>query len=102
MKTNPFINPDKAVYWYRRSAEMGDNEGMFALSGIYLDGQFVPPDLNESIKWLEKAAEAAIWPVQPAMAAVYLTGRTGTVDKIQAYKWDSIECLDEVRATHAL
>lgn len=49
-------SPDNAVEWFRRSAEMGNSEGMNHLATSYVHGEGVARDQAEALKWLQKSA----------------------------------------------
>ena len=51
-------NPEKAVEWYRKSAEQGYVQAMEGLSQCYKDGFGVNQDLTESEKWHQISVEA--------------------------------------------
>ena len=47
----------EAVMWYRIVADQGDREAQRYLSQCYLTGDGVPQDLDQSLRWFEKAVE---------------------------------------------
>ena len=51
-------NPEKAVEWYRKSAEQGYAQAMEGLSKCYEEGFGVTQNLEESGKWHNKANDA--------------------------------------------
>ena len=51
-------NPEKAAYWFRRSAEAGDPYGMFNYALHLAKGHGTPRNFSEAADWMEKAAEA--------------------------------------------
>ena len=50
-------NLEKAVEWYRKSAEQGYDRGQFALAGCYEYGEGVPQDKEKALQWYKKAAD---------------------------------------------
>lgn len=50
-------NIKQAASWYRKSAEVGFDEGQFAYGNALLLGEGVPLNINEANKWYEKAAK---------------------------------------------
>jgi TPR repeat protein len=98
-KSNELVDGKKAVRWYRQSAEMGDARAMVELGSIYLDGVFVTTDYTEAIRWYERAAEAGDDNVSSAtLMGLYNSDRLGAADRMNAYKWASINCADFGRA----
>lgn len=51
-------NPEKAVEWYRKSAEQGYSQAMEGLSQCYKDGFGVNQNLEESEKWHKMSVES--------------------------------------------
>lgn len=51
-------NPEKAVEWYRKSAEQGYSQAMEGLSQCYKEGFGVNQNLEESEKWHKMSVEA--------------------------------------------
>ena len=47
----------KAADWYKRAADGGDREGMFALAMLRLGGRGGPVNREEAVKWLASAAK---------------------------------------------
>lgn len=47
----------QSVYWYQKSAQKGNEEGMFELGCAYDFGRGLNQNKNEAFKWYEKAAE---------------------------------------------
>ena len=54
-KQNPWQDYAKAVKWYRKAAEQGDDGAQFQLGLIYEIGEGVPKDYSEAAKWYRKA-----------------------------------------------
>ncbi|MBR6057386.1 MAG: sel1 repeat family protein [Victivallales bacterium] len=46
----------KAVEWWSKSADQGDDEAQFHLGGCYFAGNGVPLDKTKAVKWYRKAA----------------------------------------------
>lgn len=74
----------KALYWYRRSAELGYHWGCFNVGKCYLEGQGVDKDDNEARKWFRKALELHenLW----ALYWLAEMGDTEAVVKIVEYR----------------
>lgn len=50
-------NLEKAVEWYRKSAEQGYDRGQYCLAGCYEKGEGVPIDKEKALQWYKKAAD---------------------------------------------
>ena len=50
-------NLEKAVEWYRKSAEQGYDRGQFCLAGCFENGEGVPKDKEKALQWYKKAAD---------------------------------------------
>jgi TPR repeat protein len=50
-------NPQQALLWRRRAAELGDPQAQFALANRYLKGTDVPSQPREAAVWFERAAQ---------------------------------------------
>lgn len=48
-------DPEKAAYWYRKEAELGESEGAFNLGILYAKGFGVERDFTKAAEWMEKA-----------------------------------------------
>ena len=50
-------DPEKAFYWYKKSAEAGDVSAMAEVAGAYWIGRGVRVNRKEALKWHRKAAD---------------------------------------------
>ncbi len=60
---NRVQDSQKAVYWYEKSAELGNSEAQFKLAQMYCKGEVVPLDLKQCYMWLlvcEKNADYSL------------------------------------------
>ena len=48
---------DRALYWYRRSAEGGNGDAMCNLGRCYERGYGVEQNWQEAVKWYEQGAQ---------------------------------------------
>ena len=71
----------------RTLAEWGDAKAQFALGTMYRDGQGVPRDYIEALKWLHSAANLGLLDAQFALGNIYTGGSGITKDVVQAYMW---------------
>jgi len=74
----------------RTMAEQGDAEAQFVLGTMYRDGQGVEKDLEETLKWWERAAELGNVDAQFALGNIYSGGFGVTRDYVQSYMWFDI------------
>lgn len=50
-------DPAKAIEWYMKAAEQGNETAINNLGAVYLSGNIVPKDLKKAIFWFEKGAQ---------------------------------------------
>ncbi len=50
----------KAVYWFRKAAELGDGEAMEYLAKCYRDGTGVEKDITKAVEWYCKEADKGV------------------------------------------
>ena len=72
---------------YRASATAGDVEAARNLGILYLTGRGVPTDLNEALKWLQKAADQGDAVAQTDIGFMYENGQGVPKDYSQAIEW---------------
>jgi uncharacterized protein len=80
-------NYELALKIWRPLAEQGDGVAQLRLSVMYAEGQGVPKDDAESLKWGQLAAENGIVTAQLIMGARYNEGRGVPKDAKEALKW---------------
>ncbi|MBQ7593503.1 MAG: sel1 repeat family protein, partial [Synergistaceae bacterium] len=51
------VDFEEAASWYRRAAENGHVEAMYALAEMYEEGRGVERDIDEAVKWYREASE---------------------------------------------
>jgi TPR repeat protein len=89
--TNVTRDVKKALELWRLSAEKGYPLAQARLSLVYLkglEGDFVGTDLNESLKWLKKAAEAGLASAQFYLGEAYRYGEPyGEKDIFLSFEW---------------
>jgi hypothetical protein len=74
----------------RTLAEQGDAEAQFVLGSMYRDGQGVEKDLEETLRWWQRAAELGNVDAQFALGDIYSGGFGVTRDYVQSYMWFDI------------
>ena len=65
----------KALYWFKKAAERGDDIAMFRLALIYSDGLGVTANLQESLDWLKRAVVTGNLDAKVLLAQVYSEGK---------------------------
>ena len=98
----------EAVKWYTLAAEQGDateveiqssgvpdppwfvGRAQFRLGLMYDDGDGVPQDHREAVKWYSLAAERGLGRAQFRLGVMYANGRGVPEDKAEAVKWYSL------------
>ncbi|WP_423808236.1 SEL1-like repeat protein [Photobacterium damselae] len=50
-------NYEKAIYWYKRSAEKGNNRAMYNLASMYANGDGVSVSMSDAEFWLKQSAQ---------------------------------------------
>ncbi len=71
----------------RRLAEQGDAEAQFSLGYMYYNGQGVPQDYKQAVKWYRKAVEQGYAMGQLFLGVMYHNGQGVPQDYKQAVKW---------------
>ncbi len=72
----------------RRGAELGDNQAMFTLSGMYQRGMGVPVDHSQAMHWALQSAEAGHLGAMDYVIQIYTEGLIGqSKDLQQAENW---------------
>lgn len=51
------FRPEKSIYWFKKSAKLGNSDAMFKLGTGFLEGEGVDKNLKQSFHWLNKAVE---------------------------------------------
>ena len=78
---------EEAAEYYRKAAEAGNVNAMFALGVCYAKGQGVLRDDGQSAQWLRKAAELGYVNAMCALGMYYAEGRGVAKDDGQAVQW---------------
>ena len=63
---------DKAIHWYEKSAEQGNQDAQLNLTIIY--GIGIEKDVNKAIYWYEKSAEQGNKDAQYKLTLIYKNG----------------------------
>jgi TPR repeat protein len=71
----------------RIKAEQGNADAQAALGFIYQNGDGVPKDDSESVRWYRKAAEQGNAEAQAALGFIYQIGDGVPKDELESLKW---------------
>ena len=71
----------------RRLAEQGDAEAQYSLGWRYDEGEGVPEDKAEAVKWYRLAAEQGIPEAQCNLGEIYAEGLGVPENLVEAVKW---------------
>ena len=71
----------------RQAAEQGDAEAQNKLGAMYANGERVPEDAREAVKWFRKAAEQGFASAQYNLGLMYDNGEGVPEDYVKAYAW---------------
>ena len=74
----------------RRAAEQGTAAAQFNLGGLYYDGEGVPQDYGEAVRWYRLAADQGYAAAQHLLAAMYAYGHGVPQDYGEALRWDRL------------
>jgi TPR repeat protein len=76
-----------ALQLLRPLAESGNLDAQINLANMYFDGNGVPQDYREGVKWYQLAADKGSADAQIALGFLYEYGDAVRQDYVQAYKW---------------
>jgi len=80
-------NDEKAEYWFRKSAEAGDEFYQLKLAEMYKEGRSVSQDDEQAVYWYRMAAEQGNDEAQWLLGGMYEYGRGVIPDIEQAEFW---------------
>lgn len=83
-------DPDKILYWYRKSAQQGYDLAQNNLGFMYENGEGVPRDFVEALRWYRLSAEQGYAVAQYNLGSMYARGAGIAHDYIQAYLWTAL------------
>jgi len=86
-------NEVKAVKWFRKAAEQGNDYGQVALGMCYDEGIGVEKDEVEAVKWFRKAAEQGDTSAQFFLGSCYNEGKGMEKDEIEAYAYFNLAAI---------
>ena len=74
----------------RKRAEQGDADAQHSLGVMYHNGEGVPQDYAEAVKWYRLAAEQGFAVAQLNLVFMYYNGEGVPQDYVQAHKWSNL------------
>ena len=83
----PVRAQQETVAELQAKADQGGASAQFNLGLIYLEGQGVPQDGAEAVRWYRLAAEQGHAVSQNNLGLMYVEGQAVSQDHVQAYKW---------------
>jgi len=84
------IERNKRLRRYIEEAEQGNISAQRDLGNLYANGQDLPQNYKEAVKWYRKAAEKGHPGAQNELGAMYLKGKGVPQDHKKAYAWANI------------
>lgn len=78
---------DKAIAYYKISAQQGDLSSFFTLGEIYRKGLGTPVNMTEALKYYKYAASQNYSPAQYMLGIIYANGEGVSRDTYKAYAW---------------
>ena len=82
--------PVRSVADLQTLAERGDSDAQWQMAVRYHNGEGVPQDDTQAMKWFERAAEQGHLDAQSRLGAYYWAGRGAPEDLSKAYYWSAI------------
>ena len=80
-------NEERALYWYRRSAEGGNGGAMYNLGRCYKMGHGVEQNWQEAVKWYEQGAQCGNLQSMHNLACCYEHGEGVEQNMTEAIRW---------------
>lgn len=82
-------SPDKAITYFKKSANGGNKKAQFSLAKCYLSGTGIKEDDTQAAKWLQKSADQGYSDAQYLLATLYESGSGVRKDAQSAFNWYS-------------
>lgn len=67
----PIANDEKAVYWYKKAADLGHADAQYYVGLIYLGRLGIPTDEDAAYAWIKKAAKNGSKQAQKELKYLY-------------------------------
>lgn len=80
-------DPQKAVYWFTKVAERGDNGAMYYIAEMLKGDRGLPRDEAKVFYWIEKSAQNGGFQAQVELAKMYLDGKGAPRNPEAAAYW---------------
>jgi len=85
-QSTPSVTNDR-ISELRRAAEQGNARAQFNLALMYYNGEGVPKNAAEAVKWYRRAAEQGLAEAQINLGVMYGQGEGVPKSSIDAYFW---------------
>ena len=82
-----YIDFPKAIEWYTKAAEQGNNDAIMHLVNIYTDGSGVPKNAGEVFRWTKIGAEKGLGWAENYLGTLYLNGTGTEQNYAEAMTW---------------
>ena len=89
------IKMDKAINYFKRSAEMNNNNGLYEYGKALLVGEYIPQDKEQAVKLLKRAVKLGNANAKRFVALEYISGEHLEQDTEKGFAM-LIECADSV------
>lgn len=80
-------SPNYTLGLVQKAAQLGDAESQYNLGVIYANGQGVPANYEEAVRWYTKAAQQGSTSAQVTLGGIFGEGRGVPQDYVEAMKW---------------
>ena len=81
------VDPEKAVFWYRKAAQKGLAKAQFALAHSYATGNGLKQSYIKALPWMHQAALQGEVDAMYLLGVMYAEGLGTTIDVEQAKSW---------------
>ncbi|MGA0974739.1 MAG: tetratricopeptide repeat protein [Sedimenticolaceae bacterium] len=81
------VDPEKAVFWYRKAAQKGLAKAQFALAHSYATGNGLKQSYIKALPWMHQAALQGEVDAMYLLGVMHAEGLGTTIDVEQAKSW---------------
>ena len=81
------VDPEKAVFWYRKAAQKGLAKAQFALAHSYATGNGLKQSYTEALPWMHQAALQGEVDAMYLLGVMHAEGLGTAIDVEQAKSW---------------
>ena len=76
-----------AVYWFSKAADLNDEEAMFVLANMYIEGDGVVKNIDKGLQYMEKSAIQGYAWAEYELGRTYHQGELCEVDESKSIYW---------------